>query len=62
MGTGLALAFSRLLAGMLYGVRPTSPLTYVAVAGLLMAVALAAGFLPGRRATRVDPIAALRWE
>jgi len=61
-GIGAALLLARLIASMLYGVRPSDPLTLVAVALLLAAVAAAASFIPARRATRVDPIIALRYE
>jgi predicted permease len=57
-----AAALSRLIAGLLYNVRPIDPLTFGAVALLLALVALAACYLPARRATRVDPIIALRYE
>jgi ABC-type antimicrobial peptide transport system permease subunit len=55
-----AVALTRLLASQLYGVEPTDPLTFGVVAGLLLAVALGASFLPARRAAAVDPIDALR--
>jgi putative ABC transport system permease protein len=64
IGIGLAgsLALTRLIAGLLYEVRPADPLTFLAIALLLAAVALFACYLPARRATRVDPALALRSE
>jgi ABC-type antimicrobial peptide transport system permease subunit len=55
-----ALAATRLLQSMLYGVGPRDPTSLAAVAGVLAAVALVASWLPARRASRVDPIVALR--
>ena len=62
IGLAAALALTRLMERMLYGVSPTDPLTYVAVAIGLAAIALAASYLPARRAMRVDPMVALRHE
>ncbi|HJU89493.1 MAG TPA: ABC transporter permease [Gemmatimonadaceae bacterium] len=62
VGTIGALALSRLLSGLLFGVAPTDPLTFALVAATLAAVALAASFIPARRASRLDPLVAIRAE
>ena len=59
-GAAAALGLARLIAQLLYGVAPTDPATLAGVAALLLGTALAAGYLPARRAARVDPLAALR--
>jgi len=57
-----ALALGRVLSSLIFGVRPSDPITFVAVALLLVAVALAASILPAYRAAKVDPLVALRYE
>ena len=62
IGVGGALWMARFLESMLFEVKPTDPLVYASVATVLAAVAFAACFIPARRATRVDPMIALRYE
>jgi ABC-type antimicrobial peptide transport system permease subunit len=61
-GLALSLAAGRLVAGMLYGISPLDPATYIGVLVLILAVATAASFLPAWRASRVDPVQILRQE
>jgi ABC-type antimicrobial peptide transport system permease subunit len=62
LGLGLAYGLTRVLAGLLFGVKASDPLAYVVVAAVLTTVAVAAALIPALRATRIDPAIALRYE
>ena len=62
IGVSIAVASTRALSSLLYNVRPADPPTYAAIAVLVAGVALAASYVPARRAARVDPVDALRAE
>jgi putative ABC transport system permease protein len=62
LGTGLVISVivTRLLSGMLYGIRPSDPLTFVTMTGVLLLVSLLASSIPAYRAAQLDPIETLR--
>jgi putative ABC transport system permease protein len=62
IGAAAALATTRVLANLLFEVKPSDPATFVTVAALLAGIAVLASWVPARRATRVDPVEALRYE
>jgi len=62
IGLGSAFALTRLMETMLFGVEPTDKVTFAGISLLLITVALLACYLPGRRATKVEPTISLRYE
>ena len=62
VGLAGALGITRLVSSLLFGVKPTDPLTFIVVPTILTAVSLLASYIPARRAVRVDPMVALRYE
>jgi ABC-type lipoprotein release transport system permease subunit len=62
VGIAASLALTRVLATFLYGTAATDPMTFFGVCGVLVAVALLAGYVPARRAAGIDPLTALRAE
>ena len=62
IGLSAAFALSRLVASLVFGVRPTDPLTFATVALLLVSVGILANILPAYRATRIEPVSTLREE
>jgi len=62
IGIPAALAVTRLVASFLYGLTPQDPLSLIVSTLILAAITVLAGYIPGRRATRVDPMVALRYE
>jgi len=62
VGVVCSLALTRLMAKMLYGVSPSDPVTFLTIAVLLLLIAMAACYVPARRALRVDPAIALRYD
>jgi putative ABC transport system permease protein len=61
-GVAIALAVTRVMSALLYGVAPTDPVTFVSICLLIGVIALLASYLPARRATRVDPLVAIRYD
>jgi len=62
VGLAAALGATRLIASQLFGLEPRDPVTMIAAAGLILAVAIAAALVPARRAARIEPMTALRHE
>jgi putative ABC transport system permease protein len=62
VGIPVSLAASRWIASFLYGIKAQDPVTYAAIAALVIAAGLAAAYIPSRRASRVDPMVVLRYD
>jgi ABC-type antimicrobial peptide transport system permease subunit len=62
VGLALAYGLTRVLASLLYGVKASDPLTFAAVGLILTVIALAASYLPARRASGIEPVEALRYQ
>jgi putative ABC transport system permease protein len=62
IGLSCAAALTRFLSGLLFGVRAVDPLTFIAVSAILLAIGMSAILIPVRRAARIDPLVALRYE
>jgi putative ABC transport system permease protein len=62
VGVPTAFLAARFISSLLFGIGPRDAISFVGATGLLLGVALVACYLPARRATRVDPMVALRWE
>jgi len=62
LGLPVIVGVTRLAASLLFGLTPTDPISLIFAVLLMLAVAMLAGYLPSRRATRVDPLVALRYE
>ena len=62
IGIAASLVVTRLMSSLLFGISPTDPLSFIGVAALLSAVVLLASYIPARRAMRIDPMVALRYE
>ena len=62
LGLAGAFALTRLIRSLLFGVQASDPVTFIAIAALLAVIALAASYIPARRAARIDPMVSLRWE
>jgi ABC-type antimicrobial peptide transport system permease subunit len=61
-GMAVALAMARLLGSQLFGIQPNDPATIAIATAGIAAIAAVSGYIPARRATRVDPVTAIRWE